>query len=170
MLVTPHNIPSFWKKSSKTEGFPLRSAITGFSSYDAELALKRIPLQFGDLSRRDEPTEPFFVDWLTIKQTFDFEIPVINAGVFFSVDANGELHKYKVHMTPLSNYVVMGTLFLFLAMLAVLVAQTIFLDTHLEIVCVVLTIFFLVLLCRPLQVVKSFTETSGITTAHIHKN
>lgn len=75
----------------KTQGFPLRSAITGFSAYNADLALKRIPLQFGDLSHRDEPTEPFFVDWLTIKQTFDFELPLINAGVFFSVDVHGEV-------------------------------------------------------------------------------
>jgi hypothetical protein len=91
MLVTPHKMFTGEQNHSKTEGFPLRSAITGCSSYNAELAQKRIPLQFGDLNHRDTASEPFFVDWLTIKQTFDFEIPVINAGVFFSVDAHGEV-------------------------------------------------------------------------------
>ena len=91
MLVTPHNMFTGEQKHQKTEGFPLRSAITGYSSYNADLALNRRPLQFGDLNHRDEPSEPFFVDWLTIKQTFDFELPLVNAGVVFSVDTHGEV-------------------------------------------------------------------------------
>jgi Phage replication protein CRI/Phage X family len=95
MLVTPHNKFTgehfHTGKPLETKGLYYVNPVSDFCRFNHELQSKRIPLQFGDLNRRDEPTEPFFVDWLTIKQTFDFEIPVINAGVFFSVDANGEV-------------------------------------------------------------------------------
>jgi hypothetical protein len=91
MLVTPHNIPNSWNNRADITGFPLSSRITGYCEYNPDLALKRVPMHFGDLTHRDTTEEPFFVDWLTIKQSYDYELPHINAGVIFSVDANGEV-------------------------------------------------------------------------------
>lgn len=91
MLVTPHNSLTFETFNTKTKGFPLVSRITGHCDYNADLALKRVPMHFGDLTHRDTIEEPFFVDWLTIKQTYEHELPHINAGVIFSVDAHGEV-------------------------------------------------------------------------------
>lgn len=116
MLVTPHKMFTGEHKPTQDKGLPssrynaefsanpeknhlarefpkqfFKSTADDFCKYDPEAALNRRPMQFGNLIHRDEPTEPFFVDWLTIKQTFDFEVPVINAGVFFSVDCHGEV-------------------------------------------------------------------------------
>ena len=91
MQVTPHKMFTGEQMNAKSEGFPQVQAITGFSSYNAELALNRIPAQFADLDRRDDVDEPFFVDWLTMKQSFDYELPIINAGVICSIDTHGEI-------------------------------------------------------------------------------
>lgn len=62
-----------------------------FCPLNPEFQLARIPAQFADLSRRDDPTEPFFVDWLTMRQSFEIELPVINAGVVCAMDTHGEI-------------------------------------------------------------------------------
>ena len=36
-------------------------------------------------------TEPFFVDWLSLRQTHEFELPEINAGVVCGMDVHGEI-------------------------------------------------------------------------------
>jgi hypothetical protein len=61
------------------------------SHYDAAFAKSCIPAQFADLERRDDPTEPFFVDWLTMRQSHEFELPEINAGVVCGIDTHGEI-------------------------------------------------------------------------------
>lgn len=60
-------------------------------AFNPELSLSRIPAQFADLDRRDDVEEPFFVDWLTIRQSHEFELPIINAGVVCGIDTHGEI-------------------------------------------------------------------------------
>jgi hypothetical protein len=91
MQVTPHKSLTYETATQKTKGLHYLNPNDFFCKYNPDLAKNRIPIQFADLDRRDAVDEPFFVDWLTIKQTFDFELPVINAGAIFSVDAHGEV-------------------------------------------------------------------------------
>lgn len=67
MLVTPHYPANFGQNTIKTSW------------------------NFRDMKLRDKREEPFFVDWLTMRQTFEFEVPVVNAGVVFCVDAHGQV-------------------------------------------------------------------------------
>ena len=67
MQVTPHQTLNFEQKTQKTAW------------------------NFGDLNTRDQREEPFFVDWLTMRQSHDYQLPEVNCGVVFGVDANGEV-------------------------------------------------------------------------------
>lgn len=94
MQVTPHQMFTGEQKPVKTpqkQAFRVAPNSPHFCAHNAELALKRIPAQFADLDRRDDPTEPFFVDWLTMRQSHEFELPVINAGVVCGIDTHGEI-------------------------------------------------------------------------------
>lgn len=62
-----------------------------FCPLDPDFRRSCIPAQFADLSRRDTPVEPFFVDWLTMRQSHEFELPLINAGVVCGIDTHGEI-------------------------------------------------------------------------------
>lgn len=58
---------------------------------DAELRKGKMSWNFGDLDRRDQREEAFFVDWLTIRQTHEHQLPEVNCGVVMGVDVNGEV-------------------------------------------------------------------------------
>ncbi|WP_114973670.1 phage/plasmid replication domain-containing protein [Rhodoferax ferrireducens] len=113
MQVTPHQMFTGEQKSLKSAGKPLLS-VTQLKSIkkaknqplpvlksvanvacpcplDPAKQPVYVPAQFADLNRRDDPTEPFFVDWLTMRQSHEFELPVINAGVVCGIDAHGEI-------------------------------------------------------------------------------
>jgi hypothetical protein len=84
MLVTPHQSLTDATKHSK------KASLTALEA-NIDFASKCIPARFADLDRRDPIHEPFFIDWLTMKQSHPFDLPIINAGVICSIDVNGEI-------------------------------------------------------------------------------
>lgn len=94
MLVTPHQMFTGEQNQLKNSGRrQVRVAPNepGVCPHNPEFRQANIPDQFRDLSRRDDPTEPFFVDWLTMRQSHEIELPIINAGVVCGIDAHGEI-------------------------------------------------------------------------------
>jgi hypothetical protein len=45
--------------------------------------------------------EPFFVDWLTLRQSHPHELPIINAGVVCGINTNGEIEWKTMRATAL---------------------------------------------------------------------
>jgi II/X family phage/plasmid replication protein len=84
MLVTPHQSLTDATKHSKLAVLSPVQMVSDFAS-------KCIPARFADLDRRDPIDETFFIDWITMKQTYPFDLPIINAGVICSIDTNGEI-------------------------------------------------------------------------------
>jgi len=108
MQVTPHQTLNFEQKTGITghqkaaRWQEMHGTMLGkFQDYDrdgrlartgsSDLSSGKTSWNFGDLDRRDQREEPFFVDWLTIRQSHEHQLPEVNCGVVFGVDANGEV-------------------------------------------------------------------------------
>lgn len=53
----------------------------------------------------DKPldSEPFFVDWLTLRQSYPEQLPIINAGVVCGIDTHGEIEWQTMRATVLQG-------------------------------------------------------------------
>ena len=76
VLVTRHQNPTGGTKADQTEGLPAPVYRLGEGQ----------AVYFGP----DAP-EPFFVDWLSLYQDHEHELPVVDAGCVMGVDEHGEL-------------------------------------------------------------------------------
>lgn len=101
MQVTPHQTVNFDQNTPKTGAqksawwkqatADLLSRPTDNQPYPGELQNGKTTWHFGDLNHRDDREEPFFVDWLTMRQSHLYDLPEVNCGVVFSVDTHGEV-------------------------------------------------------------------------------
>lgn len=51
----------------------------------------------------NQPKEPFFVDWLTLRQNHAIELPIISAGVVCGIDVHGEIEWQTMKTTVLQG-------------------------------------------------------------------
>lgn len=110
MLVTPQQILTGEKKAPGKVGSlvsrrRLRWVAPGNDEYGAVLERRTVPAAV-DFSAGDLPAytpSPFFVDWLSIKQTHEIELPHICAGVVWAADENGDVQWKTIKAKPIEG-------------------------------------------------------------------